>query len=48
MQPGMGAGIAASRTQHPASARIQSLITHTIFGLGLYASGLAVKLSFSI
>lgn len=42
MQPGMGAGIAASRTPHPASARLQSLITHLIFGLGLYATGWVV------
>lgn len=48
MQPGMGGGIAASRTPHPASARIQSFITHTIFGLGLYASGWAVQLTYSI
>ena len=39
MQPGMGAGIAASRTPRPAAARIQSVVTHTIFGFGLYASG---------
>ncbi|MEO7386987.1 MAG: DUF2938 domain-containing protein [Gammaproteobacteria bacterium] len=39
MQPGMGAGIAASRTPRPAAARLQSVITHAIFGLGLYASG---------
>jgi hypothetical protein len=39
MQPGMGAGVAASRTPRPAAARVQSLITHTIFGLGLYAFG---------
>lgn len=38
MQPGMGAGIAASRTARPAAARIQSLITHLFFGLGLYVS----------
>ena len=38
MQPGMGAGIAASRTPRPAAARLQSLATHTIFGLGLYAA----------
>src|SRR5690348_5878718 len=38
MQPGMGAGIAASRTPRPAAARIQSLITHFAFGAGLYAS----------
>jgi hypothetical protein len=39
MQPGMGAGIAASRTPRPAAARIQSLVTHGTFGLGLYATG---------
>jgi hypothetical protein len=38
MQPGMGAGIAASRTPRPVAARMQSLLTHIIFGLGLYAS----------
>ena len=44
MQPGMGAGIAASRTPRPGSARLQSLITHAVFGLGLYATGRAVHL----
>lgn len=39
LQPGMGAGVAASRTPRPAAARVQSLVTHTIFGLGLYAAG---------
>jgi hypothetical protein len=39
MQPGMGAGIAASRTPRPAAARFHSLVTHGIFGLGLYAAG---------
>jgi len=41
MQPGMGAGFAASRTPKPNSARLQSVITHTIFGVGLYVAGLA-------
>ncbi len=44
MQPGMGAGIAASRTPRPAAARFQSVVTHVIFGLGLYAAGLALNL----
>lgn len=44
MQPGMGAGIAASRTPHPGSARLQSLITHAVFGLGLYATGRVIHL----
>jgi hypothetical protein len=39
MQPGMGAGVAASRTPRPAAARLQSLVTHAVFGLGLYAAG---------
>lgn len=43
MQPGMGAGIAASRTPRPAAARLQSLITHAIFGIGLYAGGWAAR-----
>jgi hypothetical protein len=43
MQPGMGAGIAASRTPRPAAARAQSLITHAAFGLGLYAAGWAAR-----
>ncbi len=43
MQPAMGAGIAASRTPRPGAARLQSLITHGIFGLGLYAAGWAAS-----
>src|SRR5678816_1672417 len=39
MQPGMGAGFFASRTPKPGAARLQSVITHTIFGVGLYAAG---------
>ncbi|HKU46580.1 MAG TPA: DUF2938 domain-containing protein [Burkholderiales bacterium] len=40
MQPGMGAGIAASRTPRPNAARLQSLVTHAVFGFGLYAAAL--------
>lgn len=47
MQPGMGAGIAASRTPRPAAARLQSLVTHTIFGLGLYAVARATRLFYT-
>ncbi|MGF6429248.1 MULTISPECIES: DUF2938 domain-containing protein [Bradyrhizobium] len=39
MQPAMGAGIAASRTPRPWAARLQSLVTHAVFGFGLYAAG---------
>lgn len=38
MQPGMGAGIAASRTPRPNAARLQSMVTHAVFGLGLYVT----------
>jgi hypothetical protein len=38
MQPGMGAGIAASKTPRPGAARLQSLVTHLSFGIGLYAT----------
>jgi len=43
MQPGMGAGIAASRTPNPNSARLHSLITHTVFGFGLWAAGWVIR-----
>lgn len=39
MQPGFGMGIAASRTPNPTAARLRSLVTHLVFGLGLYAAG---------
>lgn len=39
MQPAMGAGIAAARTPRPGAARMQSLLNHAVFGLGLYAAG---------
>ena len=38
MQPAMGAGIAASRTPRPADARLHSVVTHLVFGVGLYLS----------
>ena len=36
MQPSLGLGIAASRTPKPMQARLKSLVTHTVFGVGLY------------
>lgn len=36
MQPAMGAGIAASRTPTPWKSRLFSLLTHAVFGIGLY------------
>jgi Protein of unknown function (DUF2938) len=42
MQPAMGAGIAASRTPAPRATRVRNLGTHTIYGLGVYLSAVAV------
>lgn len=36
LQPGLGAGIAASKTPHPNTARLRSLMAHAVFGAGLY------------
>lgn len=47
MQPGMGAGFAASRAPNPNAARFRSLVTHTVFGVGLYAAGWGAHLAYS-
>jgi hypothetical protein len=39
LQPALGLGIAASKTPNPNRARLKSLMTHTVFGLGLYIWG---------
>lgn len=41
LQPALGAGIAASRTPHPNLARLRSLITHFVFGIGLFVAAKA-------
>lgn len=38
MQPGMGSGVAARKTPNPNKARFHSLLTHIVFGLGLYVT----------
>ena len=43
MQPSFGLGIAASRTPNPTQARLKSLATHTVFGVGLYACALGLR-----
>jgi hypothetical protein len=45
MQPGMGHGIAASRTPRPHAARAQSFLTHAFFGAGLYAAARLITLA---
>jgi hypothetical protein len=36
MQPALGLGVAASKTANPTQARVKSLATHAVFGVGLY------------
>ncbi len=36
MMPGMGMGFAGSRTPKPAITRIKSVVSHSVFGLGMY------------
>ena len=43
LQPSFGLGMAASRTPKPAQARLKSLVTHTVFGVGLYVCALGVS-----
>ena len=42
LQPGLGLGWAASRTPNPARVRLLNLAGHTVFGLGLWLTGLAI------
>ena len=43
LQPALGAGIASSRTANPNGARLKSLVTHGVFGIGLYVSALLLR-----
>ena len=43
LQPGMGAGIAASRTPRPSRARLHSVVNHLVFGIGLYLTAMLVR-----
>lgn len=42
LQPALGLGVAGARTPDPTRARLKSLMTHAVFGVGLY---LAAKLA---
>ncbi|AGP78487.1 hypothetical protein I633_13115 [Alteromonas mediterranea 615] len=42
--PGMGAGVAASKTPNPNAVRLHSVLNHAVFGLGLYLSALVLRL----
>lgn len=40
LQPGLGAGIAASNTPQPWRSRFRSLVAHMSFAVGLYVAGI--------
>jgi hypothetical protein len=40
----IGLGVASARAPKPTQARLKSLGTHVVFGLGLYAGALALRL----
>lgn len=44
MQPGFGFGIASAKTSAPAKARLKSLLTHSVFAVGLYFSTLTLNI----
>lgn len=46
MQPGMGAGIAGSRTANPTATRVRNLATHTVYGLGIFAAATFLAIAF--
>ena len=43
MQPSLGLGMASSRAPDPTRARLKSLMTHLVFGIGLYVSALGTR-----
>ena len=43
LQPSLGLGIASSKAPKPMQARLKSLATHTVFGVGLYLCALGVS-----
>lgn len=48
MQPSLGLGMASSNTPNPTQARIKSIMTHIIFGVGLWLSAITMKYSLMV
>ena len=42
LQPALGLGVASSKTAKPVQARLKSLATHVVYGVGLYGCALAL------
>jgi hypothetical protein len=43
MQPAIGLGVASSKAPNPAQARLKSLVTHAVFGTGMYVTALLIR-----
>lgn len=43
MMPGLGLGIAGSKTPKPNVTRLKSVLAHTMFGLGMYATAMVIN-----
>jgi hypothetical protein len=43
LQPSLGLGVASSKVPDPTRARLKSLMTHVVFGVGLYLCALGVS-----
>lgn len=43
LQPSLGFGVASSKSPHPIRARLKSLGTHTMFGIGLFLTALGLN-----
>lgn len=44
VQPALGLGMASANTPRPTQARLKSLMTHTVYGVGLYVSAVPVSM----
>ena len=42
LQPGMGVGVACSQAPNPTAARMQNVIGHIVFALGMYGTALLI------
>jgi hypothetical protein len=48
LQPALGAGIFSSKTPTPVFNSLKSVVTHTVYGIGLYLTALATGSFFSV
>jgi hypothetical protein len=43
MQPSLGLGVASSKTPKPMQARLKSVMTHTVFGIGIWLGAVGLS-----